>query len=89
MTRQSRVLRRHRPPHRRGDRSGSCATQEDRAIELLTTHRRGLDLVAEALLDRETIDGSEVVQLVQQGMPAGSAGNGAGVSATYAPRTAG
>ena len=43
-------------------------TQEKRAVELLTTHRRGLDLVATALLDKETIDGSEVAELVQQGI---------------------
>jgi len=42
--------------------------QEQRAHELLTKHRAGLDLVAEALLDKETIDGSEVAQLVQAGM---------------------
>jgi cell division protease FtsH len=43
--------------------------QEQRADELLRQHRGGLDLVAEALLEKETIDGSEVAQLVQAGMP--------------------
>ena len=43
-------------------------SQEKRAVELLTTHRRGLDLVATALLDKVTIDGSEVAALVQQGI---------------------
>jgi len=43
-------------------------SQEKRAVDLLTTHRRGLDLVATALLDKETIDGSEVAELVQQGI---------------------
>jgi cell division protease FtsH len=42
--------------------------QEQRALELLTKHRRGLDLVAEALIERETIDGSEVAHLVQGGL---------------------
>ncbi len=42
--------------------------QEDRARALLTQHRRGLDLVAEALLEHETIDGSEVSRLVHAGM---------------------
>jgi cell division protease FtsH len=59
--------------------------QEIRANELISKHRAGLDLVAEALLERETIDGSEVVRLVQQGLgPSGrdrerarSLGNGA------------
>ncbi|MGA1245703.1 MAG: ATP-dependent zinc metalloprotease FtsH, partial [Ilumatobacteraceae bacterium] len=42
--------------------------QEERAVEILTTHRRGLDLVAQALLDEETIDGDKVARLVQQGL---------------------
>ena len=39
--------------------------QETRAHSLLLKHRTALDAVAEALLDRETIDGAEVAQLVQ------------------------
>jgi cell division protease FtsH len=47
--------------------------QEDRARQLLTHHRRGLDLVAEALLEKETIEGSEVSRLVQLGLvPSGN-----------------
>jgi cell division protease FtsH len=42
--------------------------QEQRAIELLNKHRAGLDLVAAALLEHETIDGAEVGRLVQQGL---------------------
>ena len=42
--------------------------QETRAIALLAQHRKGLDLVAEALLERETIDGAEVAMLVQQAL---------------------
>jgi cell division protease FtsH len=42
--------------------------QEVRAIELLTKHRIGLDLVAQALLEKETIDGDLVNALVQQGL---------------------
>jgi len=38
--------------------------QEERAIELLSRHRGGLDAVARALLERETLDGSEVSTLV-------------------------
>jgi ATP-dependent Zn protease len=34
----------------------------------LTKHRAGLDLVAQALLDKETIDGALVSALVQQGL---------------------
>jgi cell division protease FtsH len=58
--------------------------QEDRARELLAKHRPGLDLVAAALLDRETIDGSEVVQLVQEGLGPES-GNGRGPGAAAKP----
>jgi cell division protease FtsH len=43
-------------------------TEEERARQLLATHRRGLDLVANALLERETIEGAEVARLVQQGL---------------------
>jgi len=42
--------------------------QEQRATDKLRKHRRGLDLIAEALLERETIDGREVGQLIQQGL---------------------
>ena len=35
---------------------------------MLSRHRRGLELIAEALLERETIDGPEVAKLIQQGM---------------------
>ena len=42
--------------------------QEQRATDLLTKHRRGLELVAEALLEHETIDGREVARLIQQGL---------------------
>jgi cell division protease FtsH len=42
--------------------------QEDRANRLLTKHRRGLELVAEALLEHETIDGPSVAELIQQGL---------------------
>jgi cell division protease FtsH len=42
--------------------------QEARARDLLTRHRRGLELIAEALLEYETIDGPEVAKLIQRGM---------------------
>ncbi len=45
-------------------------TQEERARVLLTKHRVGLDLVANALLEQETIDGPTVALLVQQGLGA-------------------
>jgi len=44
--------------------------QETRAHEVLMRHRRGLELVAEALLVDETIDGPTVGRLVQQGLDA-------------------
>jgi cell division protease FtsH len=40
--------------------------QEDRAREVLGQLRGGLDLVARALLEKETIDGAEVGRLVDQ-----------------------
>ncbi|HEX3393298.1 MAG TPA: ATP-dependent zinc metalloprotease FtsH [Acidimicrobiales bacterium] len=40
--------------------------QEDRAREVLRRHRSGLDAVASALLENETIDGAEVGRLVDQ-----------------------
>ena len=43
-------------------------SQESRAREILSRHRRGLQLIAEALLERETIDGPDVAKLIQQGM---------------------
>ncbi len=42
--------------------------QEQRAHKLLGEHRRGLQLIAEALLEHETIDGPEVARLIQQAM---------------------
>ena len=42
--------------------------QESRAYEILTKHRRGLDFVAEALLEQETIDAPTVGRLIQQGL---------------------
>ncbi|MBW3614748.1 MAG: cell division protein FtsH, partial [Actinobacteria bacterium] len=38
--------------------------QEDRAVQMLREHRGGLDGVATALLEKETIDGAEVKRLV-------------------------
>jgi cell division protease FtsH len=42
--------------------------QEARAHELLERHRRGLELIAEALLEFETIDGPAVAKLIQKGL---------------------
>jgi len=42
--------------------------QESRAHELLERHRRGLELIAEALLELETIDGPAVAKLIQKGL---------------------
>jgi len=40
--------------------------QEQRALALLKEHRAGLDAVAKALLEQETIDGATVTKLVDQ-----------------------
>lgn len=42
--------------------------QEARARVTLEKHRRGLDLVAQALLEQETIDAAMVSRLIQQGL---------------------
>jgi cell division protease FtsH len=51
--------------------------QEERAIELLSRHRGGLDAVARGLLERETLDGEEVGRLVDTayGSPVHEAGS--------------
>jgi len=41
--------------------------QEDRALRILREHREGLNAVAAALLEHETIDGAEVGRLVDTG----------------------
>ncbi len=51
--------------------------EEDRCRLVLKEHRHGLDLVARALLEHETIDGAEVTRLItlaENGSAAGSAG---------------
>ncbi len=42
--------------------------QETRALELITHHRHGLDLIAEALLEHETVDGNDVAILIQRAL---------------------
>ena len=42
--------------------------QEQRAHEVLTRHRKGLELVAEKLIEDETIDGATVGKLVQEAL---------------------
>ena len=42
--------------------------QEQRAHDVLTQHRKGLTLVAEALLEHETIDGATVARLIQSAL---------------------
>jgi len=42
--------------------------QEKRAQELIAKHRYGLDLIAQELLEKETVDGAEVARLVQEGL---------------------
>lgn len=48
--------------------------QEERATDHLTRHRHGLDAVAAALLENETIDGAEVGRLVDGADGAGGLG---------------
>jgi cell division protease FtsH len=42
--------------------------EEDRCRKVLTEYRAGLDLVAQQLLERETLEGTEVGDLVDQAM---------------------
>jgi cell division protease FtsH len=49
-------------------------TQEDRTRKTLTEYRAGLDAVAHALLERETLDGAEVGRLVDEAMGRKSGG---------------
>ena len=42
--------------------------EEERAVALLTEYRAGLDALAEALVERETLDGTQVAQIVDEAM---------------------
>src|SRR5215207_7950470 len=42
--------------------------QEQRATDMIHKHRCGLELIAERLLEEETIDGRDVANLIQQGL---------------------
>ncbi len=48
---------------------------EDRTRQLLHENRKGLDLIARALLERETIDGREVSRLIEVARTPGPVGN--------------
>jgi cell division protease FtsH len=56
--------------------------QEDRCRDVLRQHRAGLDLVARALLEHETIDGAEVRRLIDLAANGGGAPLGEPVEAT-------
>lgn len=51
------------------------AEQEERARQLLLSHRKGLDLIADSLLEHETITGSEVARLTDLGIEETAASN--------------
>jgi hypothetical protein len=61
---------------------------EDRCRAILTEYRYSLDLVARGLLEHETIDGAEVVRLVELGRSGGGSGGGGGLP-TGGPGTGG
>jgi cell division protease FtsH len=48
---------------------------QDRCRDLLLANRNGLDLVARALLEHETIDGGEVTRLLELAIPGSTASN--------------
>jgi cell division protease FtsH len=54
--------------------------QEQRCKDTLLRHRKGLDLVARALLEHETIDGAEVRRLLQVGGGGPTSSNGPAAS---------
>ncbi|NCY16332.1 MAG: ATP-dependent metallopeptidase FtsH/Yme1/Tma family protein [Actinobacteria bacterium] len=58
---------------------------QDRCRELLIANRNGLDLVARALLEHETIDGGEVTRLLELATPGSTAANPNSARATSAP----
>jgi cell division protease FtsH len=58
--------------------------QESRCRDTLTTHRNGLDLVARALLEHETIDGGEVNRLISVAAN-GHGSNGSGSEPVTVP----
>jgi len=60
---------------------------EDRAVDLLRTHRPELDALVDLLLERETVDGSDVYRLA--GRPDRSAGSAPTPAAVMAPHRAG
>ena len=39
----------------------------DKATELLTKHRKDLDVIADALMEFETLDGAHIVELMDTG----------------------
>ena len=59
--------------------------QEERCRETLTEHRDGLDLVARALLEHETIDGAEVTRLVELARAGSTSANPHSVAAMSGP----
>ena len=69
--------------------------QYDRATRILTENRRVLDAVAEALLEHEVLDGSQLQQLIDgepvtiKPAPSPAAAARAAASAGTAPRTSG
>jgi cell division protease FtsH len=58
---------------------------QDRCREVLTANRHGLDLVARALLEHETIDGGEVTRLLELARPGTTSTNPNSAAATSAP----
>ena len=64
--------------------------QEQRALEVLARHRGGLDAVARALLDEETIDGETVGRLVDTayGRPVHAKGSSPSRRSSWPPSTA-
>jgi hypothetical protein len=58
--------------------------QEERCRAVLSENRKGLDLIARALLEHETIDGAEVVRLIDVSRNGSIGGFGSAPSASAA-----
>ena len=61
---------------------------QDRCAVVLTENRNGLDLVARALLEHETIEGGEVTRLLELAKPGSTSANPNSAAATSAPMLA-
>ena len=80
-----RLLRRDRPGHRRRGRADPPGAQETLPHRARPSNRHGLDLVARALLEHETIDGAEVSRLLELARAGSTSANPHNLAAMSGP----